>query len=330
MNFKTLDNLLLELTESEKRYLHGDYFNYGKSMEKVLHNEEKILQFSLKNIANAEKGAPFFIRKQSRFAPVPRHITDVVELNYIYKGRSEQYVNGKQIVLEQGDLIIIDTSSSHEVISSGYHDIVISINISQDFFKKNFSSYLSHQYVLSQFIFQAISDSQNHNQYLLFRSQNSDSLHLLFQQLLCEVYEPSILDESVKNLYLQLILLELIRSFNVEGNGTGSDSRKQQLMLDILSYIEKNYATATLQKCANHFGYNTSYFSSLVKQSTGQSFKYLLQSKRIEASLPLLLYSKESIREIALDVGFTNLNHYYDLFKSKYHMTPAEYRNLKK
>ncbi len=331
MDFLELDQELYRLTESENSYLHQKYVDYYKETPTVTLGEEEVFQFSLKQISGiADDSLLLFVRKQSRFAPVPNHVTDVIELNYVYHGSSIQYINGKQVILKEGDLILIDTNSSHAVESADYNDIVISVNVEQKFFKEHFLSHFQSQTSLTQFLFQAISDSQNHNQYLLFRSENSQNLHLLFQQLLCEVYEPRLLNFTYKNLFLQLIMLELIRSFSVEANGTNDNSHRQQLTLDILSHINSNYVTTSLEFCAKLFGYNSSYFSSLVKECTGQTFKNLLQDKRLEASLPFLLHSKQSVRDISMEVGFSNLNHYYKLFKEKYKVTPAEYRKQMK
>ncbi len=330
MNFEELDQELYRLTDSEERYLHHDYMKYKTTSLTTTPGEGHLFQFSLKHMIDQENnGTSYYIRKQSRFAPVPAHITDVIELNYVYHGESTQYINGKRVDLLEGDLILIDTEVSHQVQSADYNDIIISINIEQSFFKEHFLNHLQNQSALSNFLSQAISKSQNHNQHLLFRNQNSQNLKLLFQQLLCEVYDPKLLDSDYKNHLLQLILLELIRSFSVEVNGTSEDSHKQQLTLEILSYINYHYSQTSLEKCAQHFGYNSSYFSSLVKDYTGQTFMQLLQDKRLEASLPLLLHSKESIRDIALEVGFSNLNHYYKLFKTSYGLTPAQYRKTR-
>lgn len=141
-----------------------------------------------------------------------------------------------------------------------------------------------------------------------------------------EVFEPKFLDEDYKNHLLQLVFLELIRSFSIESNLINQNSHKKQLTLEILAYIEDNYTHATLDSCALQFGYNASYFSSLVKEYTGETFIKLLQKKRLESTLPALLHSKSSIRDIALEAGFSNLNHYYSLFKKSYGMTPATYR----
>ncbi|WP_161980187.1 AraC family transcriptional regulator, partial [Streptococcus sp. S784/96/1] len=332
MDFSQLEQTLFDITPSERRYLKNERPNYIDNHHIITRGIEHIFHFRYSTLptSSQEGTVDFFIRKQSRFTPVPNHITDYIELNYVYCGQSQQYINGKEILLTEGDLILIDTNAAHAVDSADYNDIIISININPDYFRKHFLNRQQNHSALTQFLFQAISDSQNHNQYLLFRKQHSSHLRLLFQQLLCEVYDPQVLNRMVLNHYFQLILLELIRSFSVEANGTSDDSHKQQLTLDILSYLSTHYANTSLESCAEYFGYNSSYFSSLVKSYTGQTFKTLLQNSRLEASIPFLLNSKQPIRDIALEVGFSNLNQFYKLFKDKYHQTPADFRRQNK
>lgn len=326
MNFEQLETKLYSLTDSEKRYLQNDFLDYYSGNHSIIIDNREVYQFLLRKMIQETNRESYYIRKQSRFAPVPDHITDVIELNYVYHGKSLQCVNGNKITLNEGDLILIDTQVSHQIEIADAEDIIISVSIEQNFFKEYFFNHLKTDSPLATFLFQAISDSQNHNQYLLFRKNQSDNLKLLFQQLLCESYEPKLLDVEYKNHLLQLIFLELIRSFSIVTNGFSNNDYKQQLALDILSFIHQNYTHITLEKCAQHFGYNTNYFSSLVKDCTGSSFKTILQEERLEASLPLLLHSKESIRTISYNIGFSNLNQFYRLFKRKYGVTPATYR----
>ncbi|MBK0347114.1 helix-turn-helix domain-containing protein [Aerococcaceae bacterium zg-ZJ1578] len=328
--FDELEKKLYELTPSEHRYLQKDYVDYDQRNITTTINEHKVYQFYLKDMVQLNLNhTHYFIRKQSRFAAVPNHITDVIELNYVYSGESIQYINGQKFHLVEGDLVIIDTHVSHEVCSSGYNDIVLSINIDQQFFIEHFFRHLNQNTALTRFIYQAISESQNHNQYLFFKGGNSSKLKLLFQQLMSEVYFPQLLESDYKDHLIQLIFLELIRSYSPEINGTNENSDKQQLTLDILSYINSNYATTSLQDCANYFGYNSSYFSTLIKAITGSTFKDILQEKKIEAAIPILLHTNETIKEIANEVGFSNINQFYSLFKKQFGLTPAQYRENK-
>lgn len=326
MNETKLKNYLYTLTKSEELYLKKIYFDYSNFNNTIQRDKDIVYQFPLKEVIENQNGGQFFIRKQSRFAPVPTHITDAIELNYVYHGNSTHYINGRKIILQEGDLILIDTNTTHAVESPNYEDIIISININPDYFKDHFLNQLSSSSPLVKFLYHAISDSQNNNQYLLYRQQSSPQVHLLFQQLLMEEVEPKLLSLQVKNHYFQLILLELIRSFSVEVNGTSDDSHKLQLLLNVLEYINQEYASITLESCANAFGYNTSYFSHLIKTISGQNFKKLLQKKRLEVSRELLTISTKSIQEIAHEVGYSNLTQYYSDFKKTYHMTPASYR----
>lgn len=326
MNETKLKNYLYTLTNSEKLYLKHIYHDYSNCTKTVHHNEDIVYQFELKEFIKSQNGGHFFIRKQSRFAPVPTHVTDAIELNYVYHGNSIHYINGKKIHLQEGDLILIDTNTTHAVDSPNFEDIIISININPDYFKNHFLNQLTSSSPLVKFLYHAISNSKNNNQYLLYRQQSSPQLHLLFQQLLIEEFEPQLLNLQVKSHYFQLILLELIRSFSVEVNGTSEDSHKLQLLLNVLEYVNKEYACVTLESCASIFGYNPTYFSHLIKTISGHNFKKIVQKKRLEVSRELLTMSTKSIQEIAHEVGYSNLNQYYKDFKQTYHTTPAFYR----
>ena len=333
MNFQELNQTLYSYTPSEQHYKQTGNSAIYAGNPQISINNKKVYRFSkdemIKHFSDI-KISEFFIRKQSRFTPVPNHVTDVLEINYIYHGSCTQYINDKKILLEEGDLIIVDTETMHATEAPQETDIVISLNISQQFFKDNFLDSVREASQLSQFLFQAISDSQNHNQYLLFRGKDTEKIHLLFEQLLCEVYDPSMLHLEIKTQFIKLILFELICSSSVEANGITSNVQEQQLIIDILAYIDRHYSSVTLTSCAQHFGYNPSYFSTLIKKLTSQTFKQLVNQKKLEESLPLLLHSNESTHDIALHVGFSNLNTYYKVFQEKYGTTPANYRLEKK
>lgn len=326
MNFEQLERAIIALSDSETAYLSKTKAPLYSDVPTIRISNQDVFQFNKQTFISQNAVTKFHIRKQSRFVPVPPHVTDIIELNYVYKGNCTQYVNQQSIQLQQGDLIIIDTEATHSSEAIGINDIVIGINIDQEFFKSNFLNQMKEKNTLSQFLFQAISKSHHHNQYLLFRGKEENKLHLLFQQLMHEVYFPSLLQSHVQTHLLQLIMLELICSFSVEANGITENNDKQQLIYDILTYIDHHFATTHLEDCAQHFGYHSSYFSTLIKAHVNKNFKDILQEKRIEASIPLLLHSHLPIQEISHDVGFSSLNQYYKAFEKYHHTTPGAFR----
>lgn len=327
MNFIELDQFLHTHTSSEERYLKEPVLSerHYNDQNRMLVNGREIYHFSNSYMPFSLK-ADYLISKHSRFIHVPEHTHEYIELNFVYNGSCQQTIQNQAVLLQKGDIVLVDTEIPHSIAKTGEDDIIINIMIKQTFFSKCLSQIVTTESYLSQFLLQAISDSQKHNQYLIFRNANTEKIGLLFQQLLCEAFDPGVATQEMKDLFIQLIFLELIRSFSVEVNGTDLETQQTKMALSILSYIEDKYETCTLGEAAAHFGYNASYFSHMIRKTTGMSFKELILNKRIENSRIELIHSSKPVRDVALDCGFTNLNHYYKLFQEHFGMTPSKYR----
>jgi AraC-like DNA-binding protein len=330
VNFIELDSYLRKHSASEERYLKEPELSgiYNNESRELI--DGRYVYNFLKSRTPFPFNEDFLIKKHSRFIPVPEHIHGYIELNFVYSGQCQQKINNQDVLLQKGDIVLIDTEIPHSIAKTGEEDIIINLMLSQIFFTKCLSQIATTESYLSQFLLQAISDTQKHNQYLIFRNNDPEKLLLLFQQFLCEVFDPGIATKEMQSLYIQLIFLELIRSFSVEVNGTDLETKQTKLALDILAFIEANYETCSLGDTALHFGYNSSYFSNMIRKTTGMSFKDLILNKRLEKSRIELIHSTKPVRDIALDCGFSNLNHYYRLFQERFGMTPSKYRKDKK
>jgi len=69
-----------------------------------------------------------------------------------------------------------------------------------------------------------------------------------------------------------------------------------------------------------------SYFLSLFKKETGQTFTDYLTSVRITAAKGLLMTTALTITEIAYEVGFNNSNYFSSTFKKMTGVSAKEYR----
>lgn len=95
-----------------------------------------------------------------------------------------------------------------------------------------------------------------------------------------------------------------------------------------IDYIDSRYMyDIKLEDVSNYLNINKSYFSSLFRKETGETFTGYLNKIRIEKSKDLLTNSTKSILDIALAVGFSNQNYYTIMFKKITGMTPLEFRN---
>jgi AraC-like DNA-binding protein len=113
-----------------------------------------------------------------------------------------------------------------------------------------------------------------------------------------------------------------------------SDGLKQKQCMfkkgfsNLLAFMEetctKNYPVSFY---AEQIRFSEVYFIRFFKKAMGVSpHKYLI-NKKLEKSIPLLLYSKESIKSISEKLGFSNQHYFSKVFYDKYKVPPSEYRN---
>ncbi len=106
-----------------------------------------------------------------------------------------------------------------------------------------------------------------------------------------------------------------------------SEKKLENSIVFILKYIETHYNTLTLQELADFFNYSEKQLTRILKNYTGQTFSALVQSMRLSRAAELLKQPSIPISEIMETIGYSNTTHFYKIFKSKFGMTPAEYRD---
>ena len=82
----------------------------------------------------------------------------------------------------------------------------------------------------------------------------------------------------------------------------------------------------TLESLAQHLNLNKSYFCTIFKKVTKDSFCNYINNVRIEESKKLLLNTNLSMLDIALSVGFNSASYFNTIFKKLEGKTPLEYR----
>lgn len=94
-----------------------------------------------------------------------------------------------------------------------------------------------------------------------------------------------------------------------------------------LHYIHSHYSEPlTLQELSDIVHLNTSYFSSLFKQTVGVNFMQYITNYRIKEAKKLLLEHNYSIEEISIRVGYKTSKYFIQIFKEHEKITPNQYR----
>ena len=112
---------------------------------------------------------------------------------------------------------------------------------------------------------------------------------------------------------------------NLMSNQRDSYGKRQAMMA--LEYIEKNYAdsTVSLNSVCTALAMSTSYFSSIFKNYTGETFIESLTKKRMEKAKILLEQGNLKTYEIAEAVGYSDAHYFSVAFKKTVGKTPTEY-----
>lgn len=100
-----------------------------------------------------------------------------------------------------------------------------------------------------------------------------------------------------------------------------------EIIKKAMAYINNHYKeNINIEQVASYVHLNHSYFSTLFKKETGQTFSEYLLKNRIEESKLLLANTDMGILNISLAVGLNSQSYFTKVFKKQTGITPNQYR----
>ena len=113
-----------------------------------------------------------------------------------------------------------------------------------------------------------------------------------------------------------------------EDMANARDHSKKSLIDQAKEYVHNNYSNEALNldDICSELGVSNSYFSSIFKKETGQSFVAYLTGYRMEKAARMLVETSEKSYMIAKSVGYTDPNYFSYVFKRQYGVSPSKYR----
>lgn len=290
-------------------------------------NEEEVPQCYLAHSYPVDEFFPteIFFKKNNRFASFDEHRHNYVEMSYVYEGAIKETINGKEMELIKGDLLILDTHTKHSIQYTTKNDIMINFGLSENMFNNNFFSVFSNSNLVMSFILNSFYESKKNQSYLLFKNCN-DEIRYFLSKIAVELMNGTKEKNLIVNNILQLLFIELVRGEHDNLISVSEDPDSYQFRSKLIEYIENNIPAPSLQECAEFFDYSVSYFSKLVKTKIGCNWTDLLTDIRIQMVKNMLINSDLTINEIADSVGFENKSFFFRVFKKREEMSPNTYR----
>lgn len=130
------------------------------------------------------------------------------------------------------------------------------------------------------------------------------------------------------------ILINLIARNLINSEGPGvTDGSTQPLVMQVVSYLQQNIGdpeALKMEALAAQFNISPNYLGEYFKKHTGSSLQDYLVEYRIKLVETRLAYSNMRLKEIALELSFTDESYLSRVFRKQRGMSPGAYRKLHK
>ncbi|MGM9934637.1 MAG: AraC family transcriptional regulator [Clostridium sp.] len=253
------------------------------------------------------------------------HWHNELQCSYVLNEKILFFIDGKEILLEPGEGIIINSNILHQIKPFKENCQMFTINFDPIIIGRRRESIVHKKYVepllnSSNFKYLVLNKSVKWQQEVL--EFMNEIFYLSHEKLF--LYELEIINK------LNLIWISILKEMKdkidtVEKTNFYDEERVQKG----LQFIHNHYfENITLDNIASESNISKSEccrsFQRILKTTP---FEYLLEY-RISSSLKLLTNSKESISNIALNSGFNSVSYYGKIFKKYMNCTPSEYRKI--
>ena len=316
MNAELLKKLSV-IREEEQRILRGetqiDRSLYMDGTRDVI-SGDKLL----------ERGRIITIRPHTRFIAFPEHTHDYVEMVYMCRGQTTHRINGTELVLHEGELLMLGQHARQSIAPAGEGDVAVNFIVRPAFFSGTLSFLGEEETPLRRFVVNCLT-GQSEAGYLLFRVADILPIQNLIENLVFTLTEEIPNRRGILQSTMGLLFAQLLN----HTDALQFETAEQNAVLSVLRYIEEHYANGSLTEMAERLHYDLPYLSRLIRHSTGKNYTELLQEKRLSQAAWLLRNTDGKVDEIALSVGYENISYFHRLFAARYGCSPKKYRDCK-
>ena len=272
-----------------------------------------------------------------------QHQHNCFEFTYVLEGSMYQIVEGKRYFYPTGSCCLLNRNTLHtEEFSSDYTCIFLSI--SPRFVRKLMNDgrpllFPGEKKLFENLIFdffqqnldESGSDTKDFLDFIpkINQTEQVASVHQIFEDLLQTLIVPEY-GASFRLLELLSRFIGILCDPNCyHAEHVTAQSNVDSLLFSRIDRIlSERSGRITNAELAQVLNYNGSYLGRIVKKYTGKSLFDYSMTFTMKAATELLLHSKLTTAQIAAELQFSNLTHFYKLFKAHYGLTPKEYRRL--
>ena len=315
INQKILDKLT-PITEEEKAILSGE------QIDKSLYVSKNADVISSKKLM--EGGKLITVRPHTRFVHFPKHSHDYIEVIYMCSGTTTHIINGKKIVLNEGELLFLGQNASQEILPAKQNDIAVNFIILPEFFNSSLAMLGNEDTLLRRFIIEHLKSDGKKSSFLHFEASDILPVQNLVENLIWTLITKTANKRKINQYTMGLLFICLLNHTDRLVNY----SDENNFIIKVLAYVEENYKNGSLTELANLLHYDLYWFSKEIKRKFGKTYTEIVQQKRLSQACFLLRTTDLNVLDISIQTGYSNASYFHRIFKNNFDMSPRQYREL--
>ena len=258
------------------------------------------------------------------------HAHKFIEIAYVASGHGTHIIEGGySSFVEKGDLVLFNSDVSHAFRIEKHGQLTVyncifdpsvlsyAINKSDDFIN-----------IVYKCLFDIPEQRSEQKPYIVLN--NAESVSGIINEMYEEYKEKQSGYEKVNAANLIRLLIAVFRLQMNNRDESGKTYRKA-IADSAKEYMDEYYAEKiTCESLASRAYLSTGYFHRIFKSVTGKSPIEYLQSVRLEKGARLITLPSSTVKQTALSVGYSDMKHFYNIFKKEFGVTPNEYKTNRK
>jgi AraC-like DNA-binding protein len=238
-------------------------------------------------------------------------------------GKTTHIVNGKTILLDQGELLLLGQHATHEVCQAQERDVAVNFIVLPDFFATTLSVIGEEQTPLRRFLVDCLCGQNMGPGYLHFRVSEEKPIQNLLENLLWMLLRDVPNKRKTSQMTMALLFLQLMG----HTQNLLSEDQDETAIFKVLHYVETNYAQGSLAELAQALHYDLFWLSRQIKRKTGKTYTQIVQEKRLAQAAFLLTNTDRNVADISRAVGYENISYFHRIFAEAYGKSPKHYRD---
>lgn len=250
---------------------------------------------------------------------IEAHRHDFYHIMYVKKGVGTNIIDFESYEVKNATVFFISPGQVHEIVLNADVDgYVISFDKSFFLLNENMDT-LVHFPFFHTF----------RNDPVAYLNDDLDKIDFFFDEIYTEFQTEAVTSLAVVKALLDVVLLRISRSY-VQDKKTEAPAYLTFQLRKLEALIEAHFKEyKQLADYAGLMHLSPKHLNSLVKKALGKSVTNLIHQRSLIEAKRLLLFTNNTITEIAFELGYSDSSYFMRFFKKHTNMTAEAYRKNK-